>query len=207
MAKEIAVCVGPDGASTFLDRPGSLVVFRRAGGAWEPAREMGVELGGVGGMGELRRRMDEIVRFLGGCRVLVARGAAGLAYFELEKAGCSTWEYAGRPADFLDLVWEQEEAEQAADSTRAAPDVPVPEERSPGHYFISIKGVQYDNSDLSSKQVLRGFIRRGGFRSLRVACGHVPPWIEAEALSCGLAYEAGEAGRNEYEIRLSTPDK
>lgn len=203
MAKEIAVFVGPDGSSALLEKQGKVVVFRLAQGAWEIDREMDVSMGEVKGMRELRQHMAGIVRFLGECRVFVARSATGIPYFELEKAGCSIWEYTGRPADFLGQVWEQEVADRAAEDKQAATEIPAPEERSPGNYFISVKEIQSRNADVSSKQVLREFIRRGGFRSLLIVCGHIPPWVEAEAMRGRLRFEAEQVDRNEYTVKIS----
>ncbi len=100
MAKEVAVFLGADGTSVSLDEPGSVAIFRRALGSWEKNREKGFSLGQVSGMRELRLKMGEILQFMDGCRIFVARSASGVPYFELEKAGCTVWEYSGRPAEF-----------------------------------------------------------------------------------------------------------
>lgn len=203
MAKEIAVFVGPDGSSASLEEPGKVVVFRLAQGAWEVDRELEASMGDVKGMRELRQHMAGIVRFLDECRVFVARSATGIPYFELEKAGCSIWEYVGTPDDFLGRVWEREEAERASEDKQAAPGIPSPEETSPGNFFISIKEIQSRNADVSSKQVLREFIRQGGFRSLLIICGHTPPWIEAEAMRGGFLFEVEQVDRNEYKVKIA----
>ena len=203
MAREIAVFMGPDGASVPLDKQGKLVVFRLAQGAWEIAREQDVSLGDAAGMRQLRQKMSAVVRYLNGCRIFVARSATGIPYFELEKAGCSIWEYEGRPSDFLGLVWAREESEQTAEATRVDPELPVPDERSPGNFFISIKEIQSKNAELSSKQILREFIRKGAFRSLHIVCGHIPPWIEVEAERIGLRLETEQMSNNEFAVRLA----
>ena len=203
MAKEIAVFLGPDGTSAALDMRGKVVVFRLARGAWEVSRQLDVSPGDAGGMRELRQKMAEVIGFLDGCRVFVARAVTGVPYFELEKAGCSVWEYEGQPADFLDRIWALEEADRAAGAPRPGPEqLPVPVERSPGHFFISIMEVQSKNAGASSKQILREFIRKGGFRSLHIVCGHVPPWIEVEAERIGLGFEAEQVSINEFAVRL-----
>ncbi len=119
MAKEIAVFLGADGSSVSLDEPGNVAIFRRALGSWEKNREKGFSLGQVNGMRELRLKMGEILQFMDGCRIFIARSASGVPYFELEKAGCTVWEYTGKPADFLEHVWEQEEKEQEMAKSQA----------------------------------------------------------------------------------------
>jgi len=77
------------------------------------------------GLAELRSRMDELLQFLGPCRIFVAKSASGAVYFELEKAGCSVWEVSGRPDEFLDSVLKGEEEAESA----AAPAVETPRAR------------------------------------------------------------------------------
>ena len=203
MAKEIGVYEGPDGAAAPLDRPGTVVVYRRAQGTWEPDRLADFDAGRARGMRELRLMMGEMLQFLGACRVFVARSVAGVPYFELEKAGYSIWELEGRPAGFLEHVWADEARAREAEQARKAPDLPVPEETAPGSYYIDIRDLQGGNADLTSKQVLQQFIRRGGFHTLSIACSHVPPWVEMEALGHGFGCEIEQLGRHEFQVRVS----
>lgn len=202
MAREIAVFLGADGTTVSLEAPGKAVVYRRAQGSWEPDREQSFSLGRSMGMRELRLNMGELLQFLGGCRVFVARSATGVPYFELEKAGKSVWEYGGRPADFLEQVWTEEERESNAEKTQAMPELPVPEEMTPGNFLINIRDIQGNSADLTSKQVLRRFIDRGGFRSLAIICSHIPPWIEMEALHRGFSFGAEQLDRHEFLVRV-----
>jgi Fe-only nitrogenase accessory protein AnfO len=202
MAKEIAVFLGADGTTASLDVPGKVIVYRRAQGSWEPDREQSFSLGEARGMRELRLKMGGLLQFLGGSRVFVARSAAGVPYFELEKAGQSVWENEGRPADFLEHVWTEEERERMAEKTPATPEMPMPEETTPGNFLINIRDIQGNSADLTSKQVLRQFIAKGGFRSLTIICSHIPPWIEVEALHRGFGFEAEQLGRHEFRVRV-----
>lgn len=104
MAKEIAVFLGPDGASASLDEPGWVAVFRRAQGAWQVNREKEVAICQAKGMRDLRAKMAEVLGLMDGCRIFVAGSASGIPFFELEKAGCSVWEYPGTPVSFLECV-------------------------------------------------------------------------------------------------------
>lgn len=202
MAKEVAVFLGADGSSASLDEPGKVAVFRRTLGSWEINREREFSMGEVMGMRELRLKMSEILQFMDGCSIFVARSITGVPYFELEKAGCAVWEYAGKPAGFLERVWEEEEKELTTEKTQAMPGIPAPEERTPGNFYISIKEIQRNTPEITSKQVLQQFIRKGGFRTLEVICGHVPPWLEVEAADGRLTYEAEQLGRNEIKVKI-----
>jgi len=202
MAREIAVYTDIEGNSTGFSEPGKLCVFRRGHGLWENSRERAFSLCQAKGMYELRQAMGGLLSFLGECRIVVARSATGVPYFELEKAGCSIWEISGRPEHFLDRVWQDEEQERTV--LRQTPSaIPAPEEISPGTYFISIQAIQDKNADFSSKQVLQQFIHAGAFRSLTISCSHVPPWLEAEAIRFGLGYEAEQRGKNEFRVKIT----
>jgi Fe-only nitrogenase accessory protein AnfO len=202
VAKEIAVFTGADGTSASLDEPGKVVVYRRAQGTWEQDRERDFSIGQVGTMRELRLKINEMLQFVYRCRVFVARSATGVPYFELEKAGCSVWECEGWPTDFLEHVWTEEERERTAEPAPAVPDVPVPEETTPGNFLVNIRDIQGNSADVTSKQILRQFIAGGGFRSLAIICSHVPPWIEVEALHRGFGFEAEQLDRHEYRVRV-----
>ncbi|WP_424358936.1 Fe-only nitrogenase accessory AnfO family protein [Methanocella sp. MCL-LM] len=202
MVKEVAVFLDAEGTSASLSDPGKVVVYRRANGSWEIDREKQFSIGHARGMRELRLGMSDMLQFLAGCKIIVTRSATGVPYFELEKGGCSVWEITGRPEEFLDQVWQDEERENLAVEPEAPAAIPVPEETSPGHYFISIKAMQEKNAGVSSKQVLLQFVLAGNFKSLAVVCSHVPPWIEAEALRAGLAVETEKLGKSEFKVRV-----
>ena len=202
MAKEIAVFLGLDGSSASLDEPGRVVVFRRAQGSWQVNREKELSMCQAKGMRELRMKMAEMLQLMDGCRIFVARSASGIPFFELEKAGCSVWEYQGHPSGFLERVWDKEEKDKAIEKTPASPGIPAPEEKTPGNFYISLVDVQRNDAEVSSKQILQRFIRQGRFRTLEISCSHIPPWIEAESMGMGLSYSVEQLSLNELRVRL-----
>jgi Fe-only nitrogenase accessory protein AnfO len=203
MAKEIAVFLGADGTTASPDELGTVSVFRRTLGAWELNREKPFFMGAARGMRELRLKMSEMLQFMDGCRIFVAKSITGVPYFELERAGCAVWEYEGEPSVFLEHVWQQEEKELEMEKMQASPGMPAPEERTPGNYYISIKEIQRSMPEVTSKQVLRQFICQGGFRTLEIDCGHVPPWLELEAACGRLTYQAEQLGRGEFRVKIT----
>ncbi|HMK45023.1 MAG TPA: Fe-only nitrogenase accessory AnfO family protein [Methanocella sp.] len=199
---EIAVFLGADGASASLSEPGKITIFRQMQGSWEADREKEFSIREARDMRELREIVGEILRFLADCRIFVAKTATGIPYFELEKAGRSVWEISGRPGEFLDRVWEDEEREKSAGPPTATVEIPTPAEITPGQFFFSIKEIQEKNSGVSSKQILQQFIRQCGFRSLMIVCSHIPPWIEAEVAMDGLIMETEQLAKNEFKVRI-----
>lgn len=204
---EIAVLLGSDGRTVPLSEPGTLVVFRRERKGWLWNREQPVALDPAAGLAGLRRTVAAMTGFLGTCRALVAKSASGALFFELEKARCSVWEIAGAPEEFLDQVWrdEQEERETASPVQPGVPDIPAPLEISPGRFSISIKEIQGKRPELSSKQVLRTFVRGGAFAELEIICDHIPPWIEADAAQLGYNLTSERTAMNEITVLLRNP--
>lgn len=201
--QEIAVLLGESGSTVALGSSGNVVVFRRNVGVWEPSRSLRVSLDHTKGLKELRRQMEDLVKFLESCRIFVAKSASGALYYELEKARCSVWEIDGKPEGFLDQVL-RDETKLEIEEAPPAP-VPAPDEKNPGHFTISIKGLQGKRPDLTSKQVLQVFVQAGRFATLEITCDHVPPWIEMEAGQRKYVIETEKTGRNEYLVRLRNP--
>jgi Fe-only nitrogenase accessory protein AnfO len=201
--QEIAAILGPDGASIPLNEPGTVVVYRRVRGTWEKDREMAFAIEPARGLRDLRSKVENLKALLRDCRVFVAKSASGALFFELEKARFSVWEIAGTPSEFLDRVWRDEKAEQMAACLPPDAAIPAPTETSPGHFTISIKEIQGKRPEVSSKQVLQDFIRRGTFEQLEVLCDHLPPWIEVDATRCGFELATEQLGKNEVKVRLT----
>lgn len=203
---EIAVMTGSDGMTVPVNEPGTVIVFRRVRGQWQGDREFPFSLEKTGDMAGLRLAMMDLVAFLGGCRTFVAKSASGAVFFELEKARCAVFELPGRQEEFLDSVWREAKEEQdAAAPLPAGADIPVPLEITPGCFAISIKEIQGKRPELSSKQVLRQFVRQGAFTELEITCDHVPPWIEVEAEQCGYDLVSERTGFNEVKVLLRRP--
>jgi len=203
---EIAVIISDDGTTVPLNEPGSVVVFRRIRGVWYNERTFAFSLEEEKGLKGLRQKMAELVAFLGECRTFVAESASGAIFFELEKAGCQVWEIPGTPDTFLDSVWrEAKEEQEAAAPPAAGAGIPTPIETSPGKFTISIKEIQGKRPEVSSKQVLQQFIRRGGFSELAIVCDHLPPWIEIEAERLGISVETEYNAPHEVRVLLKMP--
>ena len=201
--QEIAAILGPDGATVPLSEPGTVVVFRRVRGAWEKDREAPFSIEQARGLRELRLRVEDLRSLLRDCRVFVAKAASGALFFELEKAKVAVWEIAGTPDVFLDTVWRYEKREQAAECAAPVSGIPAPEESAPGRFFISIKEIQGNRPEISSKQVLQEFVRRGSFAELAILCDHLPPWIEMDAERRGYLVTSEQRGKNEVLVKLT----
>ncbi|HEY3420191.1 MAG TPA: Fe-only nitrogenase accessory AnfO family protein [Methanomassiliicoccales archaeon] len=200
-AHEVAAIV-EDGATIPLNRPGTVVVYRRDKGVWVKDREMDFKVDPTKGLGEMRSKVGELLKFMEPCKIFVARSASGALFYELEKAQFNVWEIPGKPDTFLEQVWSENEKDRNEAATPLTAAVPVPLESTPGNFFISIKETQGKRPELSSKQILQSFIRKGKFATLEIVCDHAPPWIEMESRTVGFKIETARLGLNEVHLKL-----
>ncbi|MDU4960573.1 MAG: Fe-only nitrogenase accessory AnfO family protein [Sporomusaceae bacterium] len=201
----VAVHVGADGATVSLDQPGRLLMLQRQGDNWQLVGEQPFRLLGEQGLRQLRRQLQELVAVLAGCRVLAAASVTGIAYYELERAGFSVWEFDGRPENFLEQLLA---AELAADQARPAAvpvALPVAEDLGNGCFRLSIKAIQESDSGLTSKQVLLPLLRKSDWYQFEIICSHAPPWLEAEALLQRLRYEISRNAQGGVILVLRKP--
>ncbi|MHB1127056.1 MAG: Fe-only nitrogenase accessory AnfO family protein [Bacillota bacterium] len=204
MPSDIAVYVGETGyTATPLYDEGKLVIYRKQQGTWQILKEKGFSLELDMGVRGLRRKMEEVLYFLGNCRIFVGLTVVGIPYFELEKARCNIWEVRGKPDDFLNHILENEEKIMEQKTVKKSNVILTPVETSMGNYKLSLIDIQHKNAGLTSKQVLLPFLRKGGFQSLEVICSHVPPWLEIELLDGHFLSEVVATGQNVMKILIS----
>ncbi|MDD1724773.1 MAG: nitrogenase [Methanospirillum sp.] len=205
MFHEIAAVIGNDGRSTRLTESGTVVVYRRSRSSWQPVRKTAFSVQEGESLAVLRKKMADLISFLGDCRIFAAQAASGALYYELVKAGCSVFEAPGRPDEFLEDILEEEEKERSVRAAARNEPVPGPYEQAPGKYFVSIKEIQGKNPGTTSKQILQEFVSRGSFARLEIICDHVPPWIEMEAERREYSIETEKSGENEVRVVLTNP--
>jgi Fe-only nitrogenase accessory protein AnfO len=203
---EIGVFTGSDGRTMPLSEPCTVVVYHRVRGTWLAERRLMFSLDADDGLIGLRTKTGELILFLGECRTLVAQSASGALFFGLEKAGFSVYEIAGSPSEFLNTVWKEEKEEQEAKTPLpAGADIPAPIEIAPGKFYISIREIQGNRPEVSSKQVLRSFVQEGAFAELEIVCDHVPPWIEVDAERLGYEIVSERTGVHDLKVLLRRP--
>lgn len=204
MGMEVAVFVGETGETVSIYELGKIAVYRKEAGSWTTLRESAFALNRDGGVNALRRQMEDLLVFLDECTVFTARSIVGMPYYELEKAGCSVWEFAGKPEEFLEYILSKEEDELREQKNSGAGEViPVPVHTGKGYYRISLKDIQASADGVTSKQVLLPFLRRGEFYALEVLCSHVPPWLEAEFIQGKLSGITERTGTGEFKVTIT----
>lgn len=206
MTREIAVHTSRKGDTIPITEPGTIVVYRKTMGLWGVERQLSFQLVQDKGLREMRAQMADVLNFLGNCRIFAAGTVSGVPYYELERGGISVWEIDGRPVEFLEQLLAADEAEQEEKQRPVAqPVIPIPEALGEGRYRISIKEIQEADTGITTKQVLIPFLRRGGFYQLEIVCNHLPPWLEAEAMTGSLRYESVTLGPGEKQVTVYRP--
>lgn len=203
MAKEIGVYVNDLGFTTSFGGNGKLIIYRKMLGKWTPLREQKLVIDKTKGLKDLRAKMVEAITFLDECKVFVAHSVIGIPYYALEKAKFSIWEYTGEPLEFLDYILQKEEETMLESKEKPNNVVPIPTLIEDGNYTISIKQIQENNSQVTSKQMLLPFLRKGEFFTLEVICNHIPMWLEMELQSLGYKFLAEKIGPMQERIYIT----
>jgi Fe-only nitrogenase accessory protein AnfO len=201
MISQIAVMHTYDGVTTTLTDPGIITIYSKDSSYWIPVRTMPFSLDQNQGMVQIRKEARRLVSFLGDCKIFVAKATKGIVFYELEKAHFDVWEISGKPHEFLDQVWDEEEKDILQQSKKT--DIPSPVEISPGQYYLSLIEMQTIRPDVSSKQILLKFIQTGAYQKLEVVCSHVPPWIAHESKSGCFSMQAENSGPEEVRLVLT----
>lgn len=180
---EIAVLVGSDGETASIQEPCEIQIYQYTCQNWEVCRSMPFNIRSSSGLSGLRAYLHKVIEFLEECRTFVGRSVTGVPFFELEKAGFTTWEIVGYPLDFLDGMLNFQESGACTTPVQASANPPELKEISPGCYSISLQEIQNCSGFITSKQVLLPVLSRQSFNTLEIICSHVPPWLEAKILS------------------------
>lgn len=201
MIKKIAVYLGFAGQTVPFTEPGNIIIYEKRKGVWRNESQMAFSLNQYRGLAEIRKRVNDLINFLGDCKIFVAKTITGASYYQLEKAGCSVWEYSGRPSEFMDFILDKEEEVEMENDT--LPVIPEPEAFGNGLYRINLKPVQELDLGVSTKQVLLPFLRRGDYYQLEIICNHLPPWLEAELLFSKLAFRCDKNVPGEVYVTIN----
>lgn len=200
MVREIAAFTDGQGKSASLLGPGKIVVYQRQENSWQPIRERTFSLDQSRGLKGMRQQMEELVAFLGDCKVFVGQSVVGMPYFELEKAQISVWECEGIPSEIFDSIVLEEET-VPEEKTVLIP-IPTPREKAPGCFFISIKEVQENELGVTTKQIVMPLLAKKEMQNLEILCNHLPPWLEPEAAARGFTISAERLEAHVYRVLL-----
>ncbi|MDR1659669.1 MAG: hypothetical protein LBR94_04925 [Desulfovibrio sp.] len=194
--------------AVVTDRQGNLArfsddvlvtVYRKHAGGWICGKsirfcvEPGQDLAGM------RGKLRDLAEALGRTRILLAASVSGIACSVLDQRGFRLCEMSGfspGEPDVLDAL-----AERASAPAQSVPS-PSPAEISPGVYQCDLTDILREYPDLSSKKILRPFFDKTPFAELRIACGHVPPWLLPELKERGLEHDGPRPENGKLWLRV-----
>ncbi|UWG97829.1 hypothetical protein LPY66_03160 [Dehalobacter sp. DCM] len=210
MAHKITVLLNKEGETGVLTDDCRAVTYTRSSGIWKEAAGCGFTLNGVTSMNELRDRIAELVNFMADYKIFVAAKIQGIALNILQQENVMCWEIAGYPQNLLDAVLK--EAEDAWLREKSALQSQINDDNefqyireiSSGHYAISLKEIQENNTQVTTKQALLPFLQRQKFKILEIACSHIPQWLEPELMMRGFAMEVNKQYGNEMELIVTS---
>ncbi|OOM74815.1 iron only nitrogenase protein AnfO [Clostridium puniceum] len=210
MIKEIAMYVNNFGEITDLNKDGFIKIFSKYNDKWNIIKEIPFEFQTIQEKEDIRLDTLNISEALENCKVFVAKEIPNLIYMMLDSIGVSTWKMDGNKKEILDYVLgkENEEAQEikfiGASKLNDKKQSVLPIEIGiNGYYILNLKEFQEHNTGITTKQVLKPFLKDNKFNELIVTCNHVPCWLEGELERLNLTFECSKAGQNDYIVIIN----
>lgn len=210
MIKEIAMYVNNLGEITDLNRAGFIKIFSKDNDKWNSINEIPFEFHTVKEREDIRLDTLNISEALKNCKVFVAAEIPDLIHMMLDGIGVSTWKMDGNQNEILDYVLEKEEEEaeeikfigasKFSDKKQSIFPIKI---GCNGNYILNLKELQERNTGITTKQVLKPFLKDNNFTELILNCSHIPCWLEVELERLNLSFECSKTGRNDYIVIIN----
>lgn len=143
---------------------------------------------------DIKNFTSALIEKLKCCKVIVGTLILGVPYYLLIRAGYELCEAPTFSMLLLDQIYEdyyktpektgkkqamelKGEGNNHLMSVECISRAPVPLDET-GNYFIDMIEVQKAYAEMSSKKILLPFLGNTMFRSLKINCSHVMPWLE-----------------------------
>ena len=196
----IAVLLDIEGKTSGFEKDGIIRVFSKQDNAWILQRERAYNINEINSASEMRRYLSEVGDWLSDCRSFVVKRMRGVHLAAFESLQVSFWEIDGFPENYFDCI--QQSQNQQAVQTQAPPEeIAKPVEQKPGYYFVDLRDIMSHKTALSSKTVLKPFLKETNFVQLEIVCNHVPKWFESELPDLNLRTEI-KIGENSIRVLL-----
>lgn len=207
MVKVIASYVNPEGIVTPINTNGTLIVYEKRMGSWQVKKTKEYFMETIINMRQLREAMANFIEVMEDCKTFIGYEVIGVPYFELEKAGVAIWEFEGRPYEFLEYVYQQEQIEVDESSLlelekQQQLEAVGPKDLGNGHLQVFLHLVQGSNLGLTSKQIVMPLLKDKPFYQLDIFCSHLPPWLEGEILTRNLSSTIEKISDKEIKVTI-----
>jgi len=210
MEKKIAVLSDVQGAPTTLTLAESVIVYERGEEEWQENASFSCMPFGADTPKDLRILGEAISSALCDVKVILGSEISGVSYSALNRVGFLICESQGIGDEFFDDLFRELDAdddvmniEKSKSGSSPSQNLVNPQPTAqPGHYFINLQEVQQRNPLLSTKKILRPFLKGTLFLELVVLCSHVPPWLDTDLPKWGLAMTVKTTDTNSCVVRI-----
>lgn len=203
MVDKVAVIANDSGETTFVQQFGKIIIYEKHEEQWISKREIEYTVDIFKGTKGIRESLQEIVKYLGDCRVIVGSEVSGVFYNILDMENFKIWEFNGNIEDFFDyIIANSNEQIDICNTENNEVSEPIGTGEE-GCYYLDLIKLQVNKASVSSKQALLPFLKVGNFKKLSVVCKHVPPWLEGTIRSMKMKMDI-EKKQKEYEVTIST---
>lgn len=204
----IAVIVGSNGVTdSLLNAAVTIQTFRKERAEWVQENELPVELHPAKGLTEVRNEIHQLITQLRDTHILVAGEISGVAYNAFDAAGYFVFQIPEKqPQELLEFVLasvekQQEDLQRLQSGKENSGDIPQPQPYGEdGTYYLDMIQAQLDHPNVTTKQMLKPFLKNQTFYELIVVCSHIPPWFDREFENLKLAYEKEIMGPEKYKV-------
>lgn len=206
MSKQIAVFVDESDEIALPNKAAAIKIYEKQSGKWNTLKQFSFSIPESKIIKNFRGNLLNIVNLLGECNIIVGKEISGLIYTVFEQAGFRIVEADGKPEELLDELVEKIEEYEASLILNAEEFVTGVEPKAlddDGHFFINLKELQGNKSNVTSKQALLPFLKNRTFYELQVICSHEPPWLENELERLKLNKTVEQISANEFKIIIT----
>lgn len=206
MEKKIAVFWDKDKNICSMQEASELAVYSFDKGKWYTEESLDITGLYEGGIARVRNRTIELVKKLGGCRVIAGKNITGVIYNVFDSEGFIISELNVFAENELEYLYSQieeqfKDMEREREEALLIPTAPSETEEI-GDYFFDFSLLKNTGTKYSSKSTILPFLNKTDFRHLEIICDHVMPWFEEEMKKRGLYYIVKERDDKKISILI-----
>ena len=159
-----------------------VALFRKHGDKWTETESRRVETAGRQPPAQITELLQSLAKLTEGAQAVAGKSVAGLAFTALNQQGKHIFEIPEVTPETLSGI--AEDIAMAAAKQALAAEVfkavqPAKTEIE-GVYTLDLVTALEEYPELSSKMILKPFLRSTPFAELTIICRHVPHWLETE---------------------------
>lgn len=179
MENKIAVCLQCNDLLDSFSAADRIAIYEKHDG-WRRTGQFPVSVKDAPDLNAFREQVRRTIERLEECRVIASKELSGLAFGEFDKAGFHIFDIPEYNDEVLDGIIEdikKQEAERREQNLGIAGTHPE-QTAVEGVYYFNLAAVQKEHPELSSKVLLKDFLKSTPFLELHLICVHIPPWLE-----------------------------